>query len=311
MRVGVIGLGKMGGPIAHKLQEVACELVVYDINPAVMQEYKNKGFMLAKSITDLSARTDIMWVMVPQRHLDTVLTNLCACTEPGAIIIDGGNSFYKDTIRRAHDLAERNLEFLDCGTSGGLWGAQHGFSMTIGGKKETFERAELVFQLLAAEASSYGHVGPSGAGHYAKMIHNGIEYAMFEAYAEGFQLLHEGTYEDLDLAAISKIWESGSIIRSWILQLTHDILVHDQHLDTIKGVVGESGTGRWTVEEAERHDLPVPVIKESLAVRVWSQKTGGDYRTKLIALLRHIMGGHLVVQEKCEDCIKESSDEKI
>ncbi len=305
MKVGVIGLGKMGGPIAKKLQCMDCQLVVYDTNPAVMQEYANEGFAIAKDITDLSARSEVMWVMVPQKYLDSVLDDLCACTQPGAVIIDGGNSFYKDSMRRAQELEQRKLEFLDCGTSGGLWGAEHGFSMTVGGKEEVFKKAEHVFKLLAAGPNSYGHVGPAGAGHYVKMIHNGIEYAMLEAYAEGFSLLRKGAYKDLDLAAISKIWLSGGIIRSWLLQLTHEVLMRDQRLESIKGIVGESGTGRWTVEEAKRLSIPVPLIEESLRIREWSQETGGDYRTKLIALVRHAMGGHPVAQEKCEKCGEE------
>ena len=302
MNIGVIGLGKMGGPIAKKLQCMDCQLIVYDANPAVLQEYANEGFTIAKNITDLSARSNVMWVMVPQKHLDTVLDELCACTEPGAVIIDGGNSFYKDSIRRAQELEKRGLTFLDCGTSGGLWGAQHGFSMTIGGKLKVYKKAEQVFKLLAAGPNSYGHVGPVGAGHYSKMVHNGIEYALLEAYAEGFNLLRNGSYEDLDLAALSKIWLSGGVIRSWLLELTHEVLRKDQHLDSIKGSVGESGTGRWTVEEAKQQKIPVPLIDKSVQVRKWSRETGGDFRTKLIAIVRHSMGGHPVAQEKCDTC---------
>jgi len=302
MKIGVIGLGKMGGPIAKKLQCMDCQLVVYDNDPAVMQEFANNGFAIAKSITDLSARSTVMWVMVPQAVLDKVLDELCACTEPGSIIIDGGNSFYKDSIRRAEELEKRNLEFLDCGTSGGLWGSEHGFSLTIGGKKEVYEQAKLVFKLLAASPTSYALVGPSGAGHYVKMIHNGIEYALLEAYAEGFNMLRNGAYKDLDLAAISKTWMSGAVIRSWILQLTEDVLSKDQRLDSIIGSIGENGTGRWTVEEAERLNIPVEAIKDAVDIRTWSRKTGGDFRTKLIASVRHAMGGHPVAQEKCESC---------
>lgn len=305
MKVGVIGLGKMGGPIAKKLQCGDCQLMVYDTDPSVMQEYANEGFAIAKNISELSARSEVMWVMVPQKYLDAVLDDLCACTTPGTVIIDGGNSFYKDSIRRAAELEKRRLELLDCGTSGGLWGAQHGFSMTIGGKKDIFKRVEHVFKLLAASPKSYGYVGPSGAGHYVKMIHNGIEYALLEAYAEGFNVLRHGAYDDLDLAAISKIWLSGGVIRSWLLELTHEVLVKDQRLDTINGQVGETGTGRWALEEAQRLDIPVPGLKHAVEVRSWSRETGGDYRTKLIAMVRHAMGGHPVAQEKCEACGKE------
>ncbi len=302
MKIGIIGLGKMGGPIAKKLNCMDCELLVYDNDPAVMQEFANDGFAVAKSITDLSARSTVIWVMVPQKVLDAVLSELCDCTLQGTVIIDGGNSFYKDSIRRAQELEKKHLEFLDCGTSGGLWGAEHGFSMTIGGKKEAFKKVETVFKLLAASPTSYALVGPAGAGHYVKMIHNGIEYALLEAYSEGFNLLRHGAYKDLDLAAISTTWMSGAVIRSWLLQLTHDVLAQDQRLDSIKGSIGENGTGRWTVDEAERLGIPIQAIKDSVDVRTWSRKTGGDFRTKLIASVRHAMGGHPVAQERCDSC---------
>lgn len=302
MEIGIIGLGKMGGSIAKKLRTASCQLSVYDANPSVQQEYKNAGFNVEKSINDLSAHCTVIWVMVPQSVLDTVLGELCACTVKGTIVIDGGNSFFKDSIRRYNELDAKGLAFLDCGTSGGLWGAKHGFSMTIGGKPDVFKAAEEVFKILATSATGYLYTGPAGSGHYVKMVHNGIEYALLEGYAEGFHILHDGYYKDLDLAAISQTWQSGAIIRSWILELAHDVLVKDQDFQNIKGSIGENGTGKWTVEEAQAQKIPVPVIKEALLVRNESRKTGGNYTTKLVSLLRHVMGGHPVAQKHCETC---------
>jgi 6-phosphogluconate dehydrogenase len=302
MNIGVIGLGKMGAPIAQKLQAMACHLTVYDIKPAVQQEFKNKGFTVVASIEEVSAQAELLWVMVSAPAVDSVLKQLCACTQTDTIIIDGGNSYFRDTLRRGKELEAKGLRFLDCGTSGGLWGAEHGFSMTIGGEYKTFKRAEEVFEKLAASPHAYLYTGPLGSGHYVKMVHNGIEYALMQAYAEGFRLLHEGYYKQLDLAAISKTWLEGSIIRSWMLKLIHDILVQDQEFITINGAVGENGTGRWTVEEAHKAGIPVKVIEQALHIREESRSTGGDYSTKLVALLRHSMGGHPIAQHECDVC---------
>jgi 6-phosphogluconate dehydrogenase len=302
INVGVIGLGKMGGPIAKKLKAMACELVVYDIDPAVQQEFRNNGFTVAQNIEDLSAKSTIIWVMVSARAVDSVLDQLCACTVANTVIIDGGNSYFRDTLRRGEKLEAKDLRFLDCGTSGGLWGAEHGFSMTVGGDYAVFKRVEEVFKYLAASPHAYMYTGPLGSGHYVKMVHNGIEYALLEAYAEGFHLLHNGYYKHFDLAAISKTWLEGAIIRSWILKLAHDVLIHDQDLSSVNGAVGENGTGRWMVEEAHKEHVPVKVIEDAVEIRKESRKTGGNYATKLIALIRHYMGGHPVAQALCDLC---------
>lgn len=302
MKIGVIGLGTMGGPIAKKLRTMDAHLMVYDVNPQVRDHFKKKGFVVANDIVELSAHANRIWIMVPASTVDAVLAHLCSCIKPHTIIIDGGNSHYVDSIRRAKELEDRNLYFLDCGTSGGLWGTKHGFSMTIGGRIEIFKKAEPLFKLLAESPTAYCYTGPSGSGHYVKMVHNGIEYALLEAYAEGLHLLHNGSYENLDLARITHVWQEGAIIRSFILQLAHDILKKDQELTGIKGTIGETGTGRWTVEEAHARNIPVRLIEDALAIREESRKTGGNYATKLVALMRHTMGGHPVAFEECKAC---------
>lgn len=302
MKIGVIGLGTMGGPIAYKLRAMDAHLVVFDINQLVRDTFKNNGFMVANTIAELSAQSEIVWIMVPAPAVDDVLKHLCPCTKPNTLIIDGGNSHYIDTVRRAQELHQRDILFLDCGTSGGIWGTQHGFSMTIGGNYEAYKKAEPLFKLLAESPTAYCYTGPSGSGHYVKMVHNGIEYALLEAYAEGLRLLHEGAYKNLDLAAITHVWLEGAIIRSFILQLAHEVLSKDQSLDDITGAVGETGTGRWTVEEAHARNIPVRLIEDALAIREESRKTGGNYATKLVAMMRHIMGGHPVTFAECEAC---------
>ncbi len=309
MKIGIIGLGRMGGSIAKMLHQVHADAFVYDIDPAKQQEYRNLGIPVMKSIEDLSAQAECIWVMVSAHAVDRVLDNLCDCILKDTVIIDGGNSHYTDTKRRAAELKKRDVKFLDCGTSGGLWGAENGFSMTIGGEYEYYKKVEEVFKILAYSSQSYLYVGPSGAGHYVKMVHNGIEYALLEAYGEGFSLLENNKeYPSLDLAAISNTWLNGAVIRSWILQLTHKVLVHDQRLENINGAVGENGTGRWTVEEAHKEKIRVTLIEDAVNIRKESRLTGGDYATKLVALMRHEMGGHPITQAECEKCLHVRED---
>lgn len=302
MNIGVIGLGRMGGPIAKKLNYPECNLIVYDIDPSVRQEFKNLGIKVAQSISELSAKSQVIWVMVSANAVDTILDELCNCTGHGTIIVDGGNSHYIDTIRRAKELEAKGLILIDCGTSGGLWGAERGFSLTVGGDYEAYKKIEENLKYLAASSSSYVYVGPSGSGHYVKMVHNGIEYALLQAYAEGFHLLHNGYYKDLDLAAISATWLDGAVIRSWILNLAHNVLTKDQEFEHIKGTIGENGTGRWCVEEAHARHVPVKLIEDALEIRRVSRVTGGNYATKLIALVRHEMGGHPFELDNCDMC---------
>ena len=292
MKLGIIGLGKMGFAIVDRVLKAGHEVVAFDLSQEQMQKICDLGATAAPSIKELSEITSIIWIMVPEgKPVDDVLAQLTL--KPEMIIIDGGNSNFKDSMRRAEQLKKQNVRFLDCGTSGGLHGHDLGFSLMIGGDHESFLKAESIFKAVAA-LEAYAYLGASGAGHYIKMVHNGIEYALLEAYAEGFNLLKNGSFKDLDLAKVAGVWEHGSIIRSWICTLSRQILEQDQELESISGGIGEKGTGRWTVEEAEAQNIPVDVIKQSLDIRAWSRTSGGDWRTKMVNKLRNQFGGHEV-----------------
>jgi 6-phosphogluconate dehydrogenase len=293
MKVGLIGLGRMGLAIAHRLFKAKFEVVGFDENAEAVKEFEKMGGQGVRTAADVGNHTQIFWVMVPAgAPVDEVIDEIYPHLRHKAIVIDGGNSKFTDTIKREKKLSFQGVRYLDCGTSGGLHGKENGFSLMIGGDQEAFKEIEPVFKAIAAQ-NGYGLVGPSGAGHYVKMVHNGIEYALLQAYAEGLHLLHANShYKDLDLAQIAGIWNHGSIIRSWILELAHRILERDQEFTKISGKIFESGTGAWTVEEAQRHHIQIKLIEDALKIRAESRQTGGDYATKLVALLRHEFGGH-------------------
>jgi 6-phosphogluconate dehydrogenase len=230
--------------------------------------------------------------MVPAGDpVDAVIAELIEVAKPGDIIIDGGNSNFNDSIRLYNTLKLKQLNVIDCGTSGGVHGKDLGFSLMIGGDKDIFEKLEPIFKAISAPGG-YEYMGPAGAGHYVKMVHNGIEYALLQAYAEGFDLLKNGKYKDLDLAKVSEVWNRGSIIRSWILNLAHNVFVQDQDLKNISGEIGENKTGQWTLDEAKKCGVSVDLIEKSLQIRAWSRQTGGNYGTKVVAMLRNQFGGH-------------------
>ncbi|HRL14347.1 MAG TPA: decarboxylating 6-phosphogluconate dehydrogenase, partial [Aggregatilineales bacterium] len=236
-----------------------------------------------------------VWVMVPAgAATEATVEALAALLSPGDTIIDGGNSNYKDTLRRAESLAARGLHFVDVGTSGGIWGLAEGYSLMIGGDTGAVERLRPIFETLAPSTTTgWGHVGKSGTGHFTKMIHNGIEYGMMQAFAEGFEILHARRDFDLDLHQIAEIWRTGSVVRSWLLDLTANALADDQHLSSIAGYVPDSGEGRWTVAEAIDLDVPAPVITLSLMQR-FASRQDESYAAKLLAALRNQFGGHAV-----------------
>jgi len=297
MKMGIIGLGRMGNSIAFRAIEGGHEVIGFDKYLGARKAAQKIGVTVVDNLAAMTEEVRIFWLMVPAGNpVDAVIKELRPHIKAGDIIIDGGNSKYTDSIRRANELAEENIFFLDSGTSGGMQGRGEGFCLMVGGDKVIYTK---IHSLLISIAASGGlaHVGPSGAGHYTKMIHNGIEYALLQAYAEGFHLLKKGKFI-LDLEEISRLWNNGSIIRSWILELTHDIFRRDQELRNVSGEVAESGMGRWMVEEADKNNVPVRVIEESLLVRAWSRETGGDYATKIVALLRHKFGGHPVKKIK-------------
>ena len=293
MNIGIIGLGNMGIAIAHRLLDAGHTVIGYDPNSTACDNLALMGGTAAPSPEAVCRQTQLIWLMVPVTTVDQILTTILQHLPQHSTIIDGGNSFYKDSIRRAQQCAQQQIDFLDCGTSGGVYGGKHGFCLMVGGTTDAYRKAHSIFEALAT-AQGMAHVGPSGTGHYVKMVHNGIEYGLLQAYTEGFQLLKEGTYKDqpLDLAAIAKLWNHGSIIRSFILQLTHGILKDDQELTSVVGSIEELGTGQWTLQEAQTSQIPTPALQEALRTRAWSRQTGGNYATKLIALLRHTFGGH-------------------
>ena len=232
--------------------------------------------------------------MVPAgQAVDDVINKLEQGVRKNDIVIDGGNSKFTDSMRRAEHLAQKNIFFLDCGTSGGLAGKDNGFSLTVGGSHIAFMQVEEIFAAIAAPRA-FALVGPSGAGHYVKMVHNGIEYAVLESYAQGFQLLKEGQFKNLNLAQITDVWNKAAIIRSYILELSHDIFKKDQELTTISGEVEQTGMGQWTVEEAHRQKIPVSLIEQAVNIREQSRTTGGNYATKIVSLVRNAFGGHEV-----------------
>ncbi len=294
MKFGVIGLGRMGAAIAHRAQKAGHCVLGYDPNVAIQKELQESGIQIYQSLDAMVAEADVIWLMVPAgKVVDQTLAHIIHAAKKDTIIVDGGNSNFTDSVRRAKELALQGLHFLDCGTSGGIHGQVHGFCLMVGGNYQTYEKIIPLLRVIATR-EGYAHVGPSGAGHYVKMIHNGIEYGMLQAYAEGFHLLREGDYKDLDLQQISKLWLHGAIIRSFLLELAHDVFKEDQNLASIDGKIQEGGTGAWTVENAHKNKIPVPIIEKSLEVRAESRKTCGNFATKLIQMLRNAFGGHRI-----------------
>ncbi len=298
MKFGIIGLGKMGSAIAWRVLQGGHEVFGFDLDKNALETSQKMGVKIVDSIEEMPQHAQVIWLMVPVGiPVDKTIQKLIPHLQEGDIIIDGGNSNYKDSIRRAQMFDGHGGQFLDCGTSGGIEGKETGFSLMVGGNLEAYEKVKPFLQCIAAP-QGFGLVGPSGAGHYVKMIHNGIEYGLLEAYAEGFHLLHDGTYKNLNLQQISGIWNHGSVIRSFLLQLTQKIFKKHTNFKDISGEIAEGGTGLWTVENAKENKIPVPVIEESLQIRKWSRETGGNWATKLIALLRQAFGGHEVKKIK-------------
>lgn len=294
MNIGLIGLGKMGQAIAHRLLKAGHHLIGFDTSPNVTNYFEQIGGQGVDTLGALAAKVRVIWLMVPAgKPVDDVLALLRLHLKAGDIVIDGGNSHFKDSIRRCAELQEINVHFLDCGTSGGVHGKELGFSLMVGGDESAFMTVKPVFEALAAD-QGYAYLGPSGAGHYVKMVHNGVEYALLQAYAEGFHLLKDGAYKDLDLEQVCRVWNGGSIVRSWIVELARQVFEKDQVLTSIGGQIGENKTGQWTLEEAHSCKIPVKTLEQALAIRAWSRETGGNYATKVVAMLRNQFGGHPV-----------------
>jgi 6-phosphogluconate dehydrogenase len=301
MELGMIGLGKMGRNMVTRLLTGGHRVVVDDLNEEVVKATAAQGAVAAESAVDLVSKMTpprAVWVMVPAGNpTEGVVTLLAEALSAGDIIIDGGNSNYKDSIRRGKMLASKNIHFVDVGTSGGIWGLTEGYSMMVGGDKEAVDHIRPVLETLApAPDQGWGHVGPTGSGHFVKMVHNGIEYGMMQAFAEGFEIMQAKNEFGLDLYQIAEIWRVGSVIRSWMLDLTALALKADPSLSDIKGWVADSGEGRWTVFEAIDQDVPAPIITLSLMMRFISRQED-SYAAKLLSALRNQFGGHAVLRK--------------
>mgnify|MGYP005839142557 FL=1 len=286
MKLGMVGLGRMGANMAERLRRGGHEVVGYDRDPAVSHVKS-----LPKLVEALAAPR-VVWVMVPAGEpTERVVRELADLLQPGDLMVDGGNSNFRDSIRRGAELEKRGLLFMDAGTSGGIWGLENGYCLMVGGSDEAFRLIEPALRTLAPK-DGYAHVGPVGAGHFTKMVHNGIEYAMLQAYAEGFEILNSSQFQ-LDLHQIASLWNHGSVVRSWLLELAEGAFARDPKLAEIRGYVEDSGEGRWTVFEAINEDVPAPAIAASLFARFASRQKD-SFAMKVIAALRNEFGGHAV-----------------
>jgi 6-phosphogluconate dehydrogenase len=298
MDIAMIGLGKMGANMATRLLRGGHRVVAYDINEEAIQAAEETGAEGARTLSEVMeklASPRSVWVMVPAGQItETTIQNLSDLLSPGDIVIDGGNSNYKDSMRRAEELSLKGLHFIDVGTSGGVWGLKEGYSMMVGGEQKVVDFHRPIFETLApAKDLGWGHVGPPGSGHFVKMVHNGIEYGLMQAYAEGFNIMKAKGEFNLDLHQIAEIWRYGSVVRSWLLDLTAAALADDQDLESIEAWVQDSGEGRWTVFEAIDLNVSAPVITASLLRRLRSREDG-PFSDKLLAALRNQFGGHAV-----------------
>ncbi len=297
MRIALIGLGKMGANMARRLCRGGIEVVGYNrSSDIVTQLEKEEGLLPASSLEDAVAQLPsprIIWLMLPSGEVtESVLESLANMLASGDIVIDGGNANYHDSQRRAAQLAENAIGFVDAGTSGGVWGLENGYCMMVGGDQAHVKPIEPLLKILAPAADKgWAHVGPAGAGHFTKMIHNGIEYGMMQTMAEGFALLQGKQEFQIDLAEVAEIWRHGSVVRSWLLDLSAEFLREDQKLENISAYVADSGEGRWTLEEGIAQGLPTPVMALALNMRFASQHPD-SYSNKMLAMMRNAFGGH-------------------
>ena len=301
MEIGMIGLGRMGGNMAQRLMRGGHKVVGFDPNAEARKALEGDGGGSADSLQALVAAMPaprILWMMVPAgRITDGTVDTLAGLLAPGDVVIDGGNSNYKDTLRRAEALAGKQIGYVDCGTSGGVWGLAEGYALMVGGDKAVVDRLRPIFETLApAKDKGWGHVGPVGSGHFTKMVHNGIEYGLMQAYAEGFSILQHKQDFALDLHQVAEIWRTGSVVRSWLLDLTADALGKNPTMDGIAPWVADSGEGRWTLQEAIDLDVPAPVIALSLMARLRS-RDNDSFADKLLAAMRNEFGGHAIKHE--------------
>ena len=296
MQLAMIGLGRMGGNMTERLLRGGHHVVVYDRSPEAISASAKLGATPSTGLEDLVAKLAaprVVWIMVPAgQPVDDTIASLQPLLSRGDVIIDGGNSNYHDTVRRGRSLDAHELALVDSGTSGGIWGLENGYCLMVGGPAPAVAHCEPIFRTLAPE-NGYAHVGPTGAGHYVKMIHNGIEYGMLQAYAEGYELLHASKTFSLDLHQIAAVWNHGSVVRSWMNELAERAFAGDPSLAGLRGYVEDSGEGRWTVQEGIDLAVPTPVIALSLMAR-FSSRQDESFGAKVIAALRREFGGHSV-----------------
>lgn len=294
MNIGMIGLGRMGGNMTLRLLP-SHQVLVFDQDPASVESYRAKGAQPTSVLTDLVnklATPRTIWMMVPAGDpIERIIAALTPTLTSGDVLIDGGNSNFRDSIRRAATLQKHGISYLDVGVSGGIWGLTEGYCLMVGGDRAAVGRVEPIFTTLAAPGG-YAYVGDSGAGHFVKMVHNAIEYGLMQAYAEGFDLLHQSDFH-LDLQQIATVWQHGSVVRSWLLELVSRVFTADPQLEAIQGYVEDSGEGRWTVHEAVDHAVPTPVLALSLFARFRSRQPDA-FADRVLAALRHEFGGHPV-----------------
>jgi 6-phosphogluconate dehydrogenase len=295
MDIGFVGLGKMGLNMVTRLQRAGHQVTAYDRSADALANATAAGCIGAASLADLVQRLKApraVWIMVPSGPpTEETVQAVTALLAPGDVIIDGGNTRFHDDVRRSKELAAKKLQYIDAGTSGGIWGLKNGYCLMVGGNKEAVDRLAPVFEALAPP-NGWAHVGAAGAGHYVKMVHNGIEYSLMQGYAEGFELMSKSEYH-LDLSRIADLWLQGSVVRSWLLELAASALKEDPRLEQLKGYVQDSGEGRWMVADAIDKDVPVPTLTAALFTRFRSRQTE-SFAEKMLAALRNAFGGHAV-----------------
>lgn len=296
MKIAISGLGRMGAQIAQKLAEGGHEVVAHNRSPEPVRAAAEYGatptFTKEEVVAAFAGETPIIWLMIPANVIDSELDAWLEIVPEGTVLIDGGNSDYRGDGARAERAAKKGVTLLDIGTSGGVWGYERGFAMMVGGDKTAYIRLVPALDTLAAPGGAHDHFGPTGAGHYVKMVHNAIEYGMMESLAEGYRMLKEGPYKDIDLASAGDVWEKNSVITSWLNDLTRQALHENPFMEGIDGVVAESGEARWTLETADDLGIPLPSIQASFDVRLASQKGETTFATKLLAAMRNKFGGH-------------------
>ena len=298
MEIAIIGLGKMGLGISKRLIKEGHEVYGYDSKWSA-NEYSENNINGSSNLNDLINKFNqgskkIVWVMVPSGEpTKSTISKLKSLLGSDAIVIDGGNSFYKDSIKNSIELSEKNIHLLDSGTSGGVWGEKEGYCLMVGGNKNAYNHCEPIFKSLASEGKGYGYMGPSGSGHFVKMIHNGIEYGMMQSMAEGIEILHEKKEFNLDLPQITSLWQHGSVVRSWLLDLLNNALLEDSELSNVAPYVEDSGEGRWTIKEGIDLDVPTHAITSSLYSRFYSRRND-SFGFKILASLRNQFGGHSI-----------------